>query len=434
MIKKPFFLKGVQIASLILLLIANVVLLRFILDLDLFHQEQDLQIQIAECKPSELSIYGFDSKYYQFLHGKIKSGQLLPEVFSQYGFDQDEIVNITKNIQEYLNLRTLKSGNPYTFISTNDCYTPDFFIYQLNDFQYVVSNLRDGGCARLEEKYAEQIEESVVGVIEISLWHALKEQGVSLNLIDQMEDALASSMNFHQVQKGNTFKLIFNRVWVEGNPTNSGNLLAAYFNTSNQKHYAISFEHKAKTEFYDLLGRPMKKSFLKAPVRFSRISSPFSHRRFHPVLKFSRPHLGTDFAAPHGTPIMAVAAGTVEAACYGGGNGKYVKIKHDKVYQTQYLHMSRFAAGIRPGSYVNQGQTIGYVGSTGLATGPHVCFRFWKNGTQVNPKNLNFPSPDPLPKEILKEYFIQRDAIVKKLDGLQFSTAYQDSKKPSVKS
>jgi murein DD-endopeptidase MepM/ murein hydrolase activator NlpD len=143
----------------------------------------------------------------------------------------------------------------------------------------------------------------------------------------------------------------------------------------------------------------MKRAFLKAPVKFSRISSRYSNRRFHPVLKRYKGHYGTDYAAPHGTPIVAVANGVVTATSYTKNNGNYVKLRHDDVYETQYLHMQRFARGIRPGVHVSQGDVIGYVGATGLATGPHVCFRFWKNGRQVDHLRENLPPPEPMPDE-----------------------------------
>lgn len=166
----------------------------------------------------------------------------------------------------------------------------------------------------------------------------------------------------------------------------------------------------------------MNKGFLKAPVKASRISSYYNLNRFHPILKRRRPHLGTDYAAPHGTPIQAVGDGVVSIASYTNGNGNYVKIKHDDTYQTQYLHMSGFADGIRAGSHVKQGQTIGYVGSTGLATGPHVCFRFWKNGRQVNHLRLNFPPPEPLPESELAKFNEQRDVYLKQLDEIVIKT------------
>ncbi len=177
------------------------------------------------------------------------------------------------------------------------------------------------------------------------------------------------------------------------------------------------------------LTNTIKKSFLLSPVKYSRISSPFSYSRFHPIKKRRIPHLGTDYAALHGTPIRTVADGVVISASYTKSNGKYVKIKHDKTYQTQYLHMSRFAKGIVPGATVTRGQTIGFVGSTGLATGPHVCFRFWKNGRQVNHLRENFPPADPMPDEYLPSFFQKRDEIVNFLSQITV-----DEPRPSAKS
>ncbi|MDP4821323.1 MAG: M23 family metallopeptidase, partial [Saprospiraceae bacterium] len=159
----------------------------------------------------------------------------------------------------------------------------------------------------------------------------------------------------------------------------------------------------------DMEGRPMKKSFLKSPVQHSRISSFYNLNRFHPILKRRRPHYGTDYAAPHGTPIRAVGSGVISQASYTSGNGNFVKIKHRDNIETQYLHMSKFAKGIKPGAQVDQGDIIGYVGSTGLATGPHVCFRFWKDGKQINHLNLTFPPADPLPESEMPTFLQQRD-------------------------
>ena len=164
----------------------------------------------------------------------------------------------------------------------------------------------------------------------------------------------------------------------------------------------------------------MNKGFLKSPVKYSRISSSFNRNRFHPVLKRRRPHLGTDYAAPYGTPILSVGDGVVVEATRRGGNGNFVKVRHDKTYQTQYLHMQKFAKGISPGVHVKQGQTIGYVGSTGLATGPHVCFRFWKNGKQVNHRKLEFPPPKPLPEVEMPDFLKVREAFVAKLAAMEY--------------
>ncbi len=177
----------------------------------------------------------------------------------------------------------------------------------------------------------------------------------------------------------------------------------------------IYFDNGQHKGYYDQEGRPMKSAFLKAPLKYSRISSYYNLNRLHPILKYRRPHYGTDYAAPHGTPIMAVGDGTVSQASYTSGNGNFVKIRHAGAYETQYLHMRGFAKGIRSGARVQQGQIIGYVGSTGLATGPHVCFRFWKNGQQVNHLRLNLPNPEPLPKAAMPEFIKVRDTLLEQM-------------------
>jgi murein DD-endopeptidase MepM/ murein hydrolase activator NlpD len=245
-----------------------------------------------------------------------------------------------------------------------------------------------------------------------------------------MEDALETSVDFSHVQVGDEFKLVYDEKYIEGKRVGVGNVHAAYYKQadSDKEHYVFWYDGGGEhVGFYDQEGRPMKGRFLKAPVKYTRISSRYNPRRFHPVLKRVRPHLGTDYAAPTGTPIYAVGNGVVVAKGYTKGNGNYIKIKHDKVYQTQYLHMSGFAKGIKKGSYVSQGQVIGYVGSTGLATGPHVCFRFWKNGKQINHLREYFPPSKPLPDELLPEFFKVRDVYMEKLKAVDSSVAMDET-------
>lgn len=241
------------------------------------------------------------------------------------------------------------------------------------------------------------------------------DNGLSYELTAKMEDALQWSVSFHHAQKDDEFKLVFDQNYIDGEQVGVGEVYAAYYKNASNEYYAIWYGKEKYAGYYDLEGRPMKKGFLKAPVKFSRISSRYNLNRFHPVLKRTRPHLGTDYAAPYGTPIYAVGNGVVVEASYTSGNGNFVKIKHDDRYQTQYLHMQKFASGIHRGVQVKQGQVIGYVGSTGLATGPHVCFRFWKDGKQVNHLNLQFPPPDPLPADELPAFFEVRDQYLAEL-------------------
>lgn len=407
-----------------ILLITNGFILHFILNIENSHSKDISILNPKECQPSSNeSFFGFDPNNFEVNLTKISYGQSLSGVFSQYNIPKLISDKVIKGIGQFIKLNNVKAGKTIGFVGSNLCTYPDYFIYEIDPSKYIVSDLRGDLCVNLFERSKEYKRENAAGIIETSLWNALQNQDISLDLIDQMEDALSSSVDFHHVQKGNEFKLIFDRLYIDGKPTQNSDLVAAYFETDLKENYSFSYNVNNKKGFYDMKGSPMKSQFLKAPVRFSRISSGFNLNRFHPVLKYSRPHLGTDYAAPTGTPIMSVGAGIVEAAAYTGGNGNFVKIRHDKTYETQYLHMCRFANGIHKGASVSQGQVIGYVGSTGLASGPHVCFRFWKNGQQVNPRRLIFPTPDPLPPGQIQEFFKHRDELVKIFESIQFNTA-----------
>ena len=413
-----------QIFALAVLLITNGFILDFILNIENGESKDKCNIDLSSCQKSNSQlIFGFDSDVFHLNQIKISAGQSLSGVFAQHNIPKLISDKVIRSMGDYINLNNVKSGNTIAFVGSNLCIHPDYFIYEINPARYLISELRGDLCVSLHERNKEYKREHAAGIIESSLWNALESQDISLDLIDQMEDALSSSVDFHHVQKGNEFKLIFNRLYIDGKPTQNSELVAAYFETDSRENYSFSYLVNDKKGYYDMKGSPMKSKFLKAPLRFSRISSGFNLKRFHPVLKYHRPHLGTDYAAPYGTPIMSVGAGVVVSASYTSGNGNFVKIRHDKSYETQYLHMSKFANGIRRGASVSQGQTIGYVGSTGLASGPHVCFRFWKNGVQVNHRRLIFPTPDPLPSNQIQDFFKHRDELVKIFESIQFTTA-----------
>jgi murein DD-endopeptidase MepM/ murein hydrolase activator NlpD len=263
-------------------------------------------------------------------------------------------------------------------------------------------------------------ESLAAGEIESSLWNAMVGAGHSFALTDKMEDALQWSVDFYHVQKGDRFQLVYEQEYVNDKEAGFGKVRAARYSTGGKDIYAFHFTSKDSTQsgYFGLDGQPMKSTFLKAPVRYSRISSKYNLRRFHPVQRRVKPHLGTDYAAPYGTPIYAVADGTISRAGRTGGNGIFVKIHHDKRFDTQYLHMQKRAAGIHVGKRVKQGDIIGYVGSTGLATGPHVCFRFWDNGKQVDHTKMDFKNHEPMPEEYLPEYFAVRDAYLAQLNSV----------------
>ena len=367
------------------------------------------------------SKYGFDIGQHNFEAFRIKPNAFLGDILMNEGIDFDRILELERKAEDVFSLRKIMAGKDIIFVKDDPCEAPVSFIYEPNKLSYVRYDLtEDVDVCRINKDFEVCIA-SASGVVKTSLWDAMIEEGLNVGLIDKMEDAL-SQVYFHAAQEGDQFKLVYEQILIDGKTIGTGNIYSAAYQSGSIVDYGFYFESEKYKGYYDFSGTPNKKTFLKAPVKFSRISSGYNPNRFHPVLKRRKAHLGTDYAARRGTPIMAVADGIITKRSYTKGNGNYVKIKHDNVYDTQYLHMSRFAKGLRPGSRVRQGQTIGYVGSTGLATGPHVCFRFWKNGRQINHLRENFPPLDPMEDEDLPAFFSQRDILLEELAEVPFKT------------
>lgn len=367
--------------------------------------------------PSQVK-FGFDIGNYDISSFSIEKGQVFGKILQEEGISSDVIAEIEEKAKDIFSVNKLRAGKEYHLVRPDSCGKVCAFIYEPSPLHYVVYDLRNNVNVNLYERQYESCVETVSGVIESNLWNTLSEHGVNPAIIDKMEDALASSVDFYHTQKGDAFKLVFERKLVDNEEIGLGKLIGAYYKNDNGDFYAVHYQNGEYNGYYDYQGRPARSSFLKSPVKFTRISSGYNMRRFHPIRRKTIPHLGTDYAAPYGTPIRAVADGVIEDIAYTGNNGRYVKIKHDKVYQTQYLHMQGFAGGLKRGSRVKQGQTIGYVGSTGLATGPHVCFRFWKNGNQVNHLKEKFEPAKPLPDKELEHFFQHRDKIKVMLDQI----------------
>lgn len=373
---------------------------------------------VAPLPPPVLK-YGLPVDSFSITNNTIKPNQFLSNLLADHKVDYAKIDELAKNTKSVFDVRNLRAGKDFSIFTKDTADGADYFVYEPSVYQYVVYDLKNAS-AEVFQRDIDTIVQTFSGVIESSMWNAMTGSGLSYELTSKMEDAFAWSVDFHHIQKGDRFKLIYEQKQIEGEPVGVGNILAAQFENMDNDHYAIYYESANHNGYFDLEARSMKKVFLKAPVKYSRISSGYNLRRFHPVLRRTRPHYGTDYAAPYGTPIYAVADGVVTKANYTKGNGRYVKIKHDEVYQTQYLHMQKFAKGITPGVHVKQGQTIGYVGSSGLATGPHVCFRFWKYGKQVNHRAMNLPPPDPMPEADKPAYFLVRDKYKKELDKISY--------------
>ncbi|MEZ4955776.1 MAG: peptidoglycan DD-metalloendopeptidase family protein [Saprospiraceae bacterium] len=367
--------------------------------------------------------YGFVMEAYKVIESKVEKNQTLGKLLFDAGIDYPSIEKLVENSKGVFNVSSqFRVDKPYMLLFEKEGNKPAHFIFQPNVYEYFVFDLKENFKVEKVEKPIEIRSKEVVGEISSSLWVTLTKQGISYEAAAKMEDALQWSVDFSHTQKGDQFKMIYDQKYIDDEEVGVGQVHAAFYSREGKESYAIWYEDDEHKGFYDMEGRPITSNFLKSPVKYTRISSRFNKARFHPILKRVRPHLGTDYAAPYGTPIYAVGNGVITEAGFTKGNGRYIKIKHDNVYQTQYLHMQKFASGMKRGTQVAQGEVIGYVGSTGLATGPHVCFRFWKNGVQVNHLSENLPAPNPLPESVLPSFFAVRDEMVRKLGELNYES------------
>lgn len=390
-------------------------------------EKETPQESIAEnCTPTTIDLFGFDNTVH-YESSVINYNQFLGTILSEAGLNSQIIAELEEKAKDVFDVRNIRVGKNYHLVRKDSCENSCLaFVYEAHPLKYVVYDFQDSIDVRIVERDYEICQETVTGTIESSLWMAMVDQGVNPGVIDLMEDALSSQVSFYHTQKGDRFKAIFEKKVVDGKEVGLGNIVGAYFENDYGQYYSVYFENEAYEGFYDLEGRPSKKSFLKSPIRAGRISSRYNLRRLHPIKKRRIPHLGTDYAAPYGTPIHSVADGIVTVVSRKANNGNYVKVKHDDTYTSQYLHMQKFKSGLKPGMKVKQGETIGYVGSTGLATGPHVCFRFWKHGKQIDHLRENFPPAEPLPQHDLDKFNKLRDAVKKQLDDLDFHEAQTD--------
>ncbi len=340
----------------------------------------------------------------------IKRGDTFSDLLSPFTVGEDAIAQIVEMAKPVFDIRKLQPGKDLHVYHTGDSLRQvAMAVYEADPTRYVVFDFGDSLHARVVEREVRTSSRSISGSIQNSLYETLEDLRVDPFLAVRMSEVYAWQIDFGRLQVGDKFTVAFEENYVDGKRIGLGRVLASKF-THGQKHFeAFLFAEGEREEYFDSEGNSLRKAFLIAPVEYKRISSRYSGRRFHPVQKRYKAHLGTDYAANPGTPIHATGDGTVTDARYGRANGNFVKIRHNGTYSTQYLHMSKIKGGIRPGTPVRQGDVIGYVGSTGLAQGPHVCYRFWKNGRQVDHLREDLPSVDPLPEAAMADFEIHRD-------------------------
>lgn len=345
----------------------------------------------------------------------LQRGQTLSTILKDQGISQNHIHMASMKASAYINLRHIRRGDPIHAYTDTSTGKTSFIVYQPNVENYLIFDLRDSVLVHQGAFPVSTVLRSGSGTIKSSLYQAVQDAGFSPEIAHELSQIFAWQVSFFNLQKDDDFSILFEDK-VVNNQSVGVNFKGARMKHKEQQYYAFAFSHDNAIEFFDETGHALRRPFLKAPIEFTRISSRYSLRRFHPVNKRYQAHLGTDFVAPTGTPIVATADGTIVSASYNRSNGNYVKIRHNDTYTTGYLHMSGIASGIRAGVHVTQNQVIGYVGSTGLATGPHVCYRFWENGKQVDALKVKMPPSEPLPNTIMPEFMEVVNTVRPELD------------------
>ncbi|WP_266204631.1 peptidoglycan DD-metalloendopeptidase family protein [Pontibacter kalidii] len=372
-------------------------------------------------------VYGIATDSLEIVEGEVARGEVLSQLLAQYNIDAPTVHNLAQKAKDVFNVRRIAAGRNYMILHRRDsAQTAQYFIYEPNQVEYVIFDLRDSLAVTLEKRKVEVIERTIAGEINSSLYVSMVEAGGSPQLVNSFADIFAWRLDLNRLQPGDNFKLIYEEKVVNGQTIGFGELKSAVFEHEGEEIYAIGFDEGNGINYYDQKGQSLKRAFLKEPLEYTRISSRFSKRRFHPVQKRYKAHLGTDYAAPRGTPIRTVGDGVVVAAHYTSGNGYFVKVRHNDTYTTQYLHMSKFAKGIRKGARVKMGQTIGYVGSTGLATGPHLCYRFWKNGRQVDALSVKLPAANPVSKKHLDAFDVLKGETMQRMQAIDIKSVKQE--------
>jgi len=363
----------------------------------------------------EKLMFGISVDSYTVNEKKIKQNQNISDILLPYGVSNKKIFSIAL-ADSIFNIRKIRTGNKYfTFQQNDSAKTLDYLVYQINKIKYVVFDFTDSVNIKLGEKEVITKRRKITGEIKSSLWNAFVDVDEDPMLANDLSEIYAWTIDFFGIQKGDKFTIIYDELMVDSEKVGTGTIYSTLFTNSGKDFYAFRFLQDSVYTYFDENGNSLRKTFLKAPLKYSRISSRFSNSRFHPVLKIRRPHHGVDYAAPRGTPVYSIGDGKVIKKGWDHGGGNFVKIKHNSVYTTTYMHLSKFASGIKVGDFVTQSQVIGYVGSTGLATGPHLDFRVYKNGHPIDPLKMEAPPAEPVAKENIEVFNKVKNGFIEEL-------------------
>ncbi len=399
----------------------------------------EVKEEIVEVVAPEQHIeFGFNLDEYIVKRDTIKSGDSFGQILERNHVGYPKIFHVAEKAKDTFDIRRLQVGKPYTLLCVKEdsLEVPKCFIYQPNLEDYVVINFQDSIHAYTSKKSITYVEKSATGVINSNISETLESQGLSPRLAYKMADEVfAWTIDFRRLQKGDRFKVVYTDKYIDDSIyAGVHKIKAAYFEHNTEPFYAFEFmtdSTKGIVDYFNEEAKNLRRAFLKAPVKFSRISSRYNLKRRIAVYGYKvKPHKGTDFAAPIGTPIMATANGTVTKSERRGGNGKYVKIRHNATYETQYLHMRK--RNVKVGDFVKQGDVIGWIGMTGSTGGPHVCYRFWKNKREVDPFKQKLPEAKPISDSLKIQYLDYIEPIKYKLDNINFKPQITEEEAPEA--
>ena len=381
-------------------------------------KEEQLNTQDTVVLPKK-GKYGLPLANYKTEKGILKSRQNLSVLLEQRGVPTETIHVINEHTKGVFDVRSMRVGQPYIFYMNEDSVQDlKYLVYEQNPTDYVVVDFENDLRVTKGTKPTIWKRDQIKGRVESSLWVTLQRQEKSPMLAMILSDIFGWTIDFFDLQKEDEFRLIYEQQYVDSTALPKFRICAASFQQEDSLYYAIPFKQDDEELFYNDKGNSLEGAFLKAPLDFYRITSRFTNRRFHPVLKRYRAHHGVDYAAPVGTPVYSIGSGKVISVGWAGGGGKTIKIRHNDTYTTSYMHLSRYAKGLHVGQSVKQKEVIGYVGSTGLSTGPHLDFRVYEHGKPINPLTIKSQPKKPISEACRDSFAVVRDSLINMLKGI----------------
>jgi len=368
-------------------------------------------------------LYGMVVDSFQVAENSVKRNQSISDILLAYNVSHQQIFQLANKSKSVFDVRKIAANKKYTVIYQDDSLqSAKALVYEPNPEEYVVFNLLDSINVYIEKRPVNVEKRTISGTINTSLYEDMLDEGGTPELVDLVADMYGWQIDFTKIYPGDQFKVIYTERTIDGKSVGIEEIIGAELVHYKNSFLSVAFDQGEGIDYFDKEGKSLRKAFLRYPVKFTRISSRYSPKRYHPVQKRYKAHLGTDYAAPTGTPIYAAGDGVITKARYEKFNGRNVKIRHNASFSTQYLHMSRIASGVKPGQKIKQGQLIGYVGSTGLASGPHLCYRFWKNGRQVDALKVDLPPSEPIHEDKLAAFMRYKDYVKFQLDQIPYKT------------